>query len=335
MSLNPSPRVTVAFPLFRSARFLDVIRGNLIRLAAPDLEILISDRHLHDDALDRLEAEFGADPRIRFIRHRDGVGWVDHFNALLLEARGRYFMWMPHDDDFPEDYVPRLASALDAHPRAVLAFGSIRIKGDGARGPWRSRFRDPGELVRETWSPRLHLKLLTQWNPGIAFRGLFRREPLVQRSLLIRHTRGDVLADFHWVFATGFLGPWSFVPDCVCEKRLHAGSAHAQWNFSTTQWTEARRVLAGYIADLAPRPRDAAFARLVLSLWIASNLVFLRIKKRSRISPFLSPVHGLLRSVLKALLGGRRDSPHPSAETAASPHPGFDVMASGKLRNPD
>ena len=43
------PLVSVGFPLYRSRRFLDNIVENLEAIDYPNLEMLVSDRHLHDD----------------------------------------------------------------------------------------------------------------------------------------------------------------------------------------------------------------------------------------------------------------------------------------------
>lgn len=265
--MNGFPLITVALPLHRSARFLDIIRNNLDRLEGQDIEILISDRHLLDDALDRLEEEYGHDPRIRILRANDGIGWVDHFNELLKSACGQYFMWMPHDDDFPADYLPKLLAAMEQHPTAIVAFGKVDTL-DRAGRPHDSITLPPPESYDPgDWSTRLLLHLLTQWNPGIAFRGLFRREPLIENGLFIRHTRRDVLADYYWVFATGFLGPWVYVPDCLCSKRYYRKSTHGKWTATPKNWLSGFLVLTGYLRRLAPGMRDLLYAELTVLLW--------------------------------------------------------------------
>lgn len=273
MHLGPPPRVTVALPLFRSAKFIDTIRGNLRRLPRGDLEILISDRHLYDDTIDRLESEFGADPRVRFIRHTDRIGWVAHYNALLREANGEFMMWMPHDDDFPEEYIPKLLSALKAHPGAILAFSSMRAVGRFGRPLRVDTTLIPEGMLAGPWTRRLHLCLLAFAQPAAAFRGVFRRQRIIEHGLFIRESKGSVLADHYWTFATGFVGSWVHVADCTYDKRFYPQSTHPRWRFSRRQWADGFRVLRAYIRALAHGRRDAAFSMLAVSLWVGANML--------------------------------------------------------------
>lgn len=275
MHVNDAPQVTVAIPLYRSGRFLEVIEENLLNLYALEcpVEILVSDRHLHDNTLDVLEERHGQRSELRFLRARDGIGWVEHFNLLLREARGTYFMWMPHDDSYPTDYVPKLLNALERDPSAILAFGQIQAL--GRRGYRRHDIVYPAPPLdeNESWSTRTALRLATQWNPGIAFRGLFRREPLIRHGLFIRPTRRSVDADRYWVAATGFLGRWRYVPECRCRKRFYSGSTHTHWKLTPRVWMRAFQVLSGYGRDFAPTRSEAARAKSAYFCWTLGRLL--------------------------------------------------------------
>lgn len=58
----------------RSAPFPAIVRDNLDRLRDPDIEVLISDRHGLDEALNVLERDYGHDSRFRFPRATDAIG---------------------------------------------------------------------------------------------------------------------------------------------------------------------------------------------------------------------------------------------------------------------
>ena len=109
-------------------------------------------------------------------------------------------------------------------------------------------------------------------NGGVAFRGLFRRAPVVERGHFIPGTRDGVHADRAWVFGVGMLGPMLFVPEAVCRKRYYATSTHASWSRSrrvhrlslagtlmrsaltdTTSLRE-RAVAVGAVVDYTTRP---------------------------------------------------------------------------------
>lgn len=297
---QPPPLLTVAIPLYRSARFVDTILGNIEALGIDDAEILISDRHLEDDAADQLEARLKADSRVRVIRARDRIGWVDHYNALLTAAGGRYFTWMPHDDVCPPGYLAELVACLERHPDVQLAYGRAQIvDADGQTIASEAPRQSPDESA--AWSHRRALDLLlfhTRWLPQ--FHGVFRREPVVGADLRIRHTTGDVEADVFWVFGAALLGPVRWVPGPTYTKHLHGGNESVRWGRRTL-----RHVVDGFVVPMAylnahssARTHRAAPAA-VLAVWACLRAVGCVLQD----SPVPSPaMRARVRSWLKRLV---------------------------------
>jgi GT2 family glycosyltransferase len=254
-----APRVTVAIPLYGSARFFDGIAANLEAIDEPDVEILIGDRHLADDTAERLGARFAGRRNVRILTARDGIDWVAHYDLLFREARGRYFAWMPHDDRYPGDYARRLADALDGRSDALLAFGRMESESlDGRRvAPW----EDPPFGSDEPWTRRTALRVFYGWNPGLAMRGLVRREPLLRAGHALRRPPRLEQADAIWVFGVALLGRLLFVPDVVCTKRFHESSAHAGWRRMHS--LPRLRLLIDEAARLAPQDVPELRAGLV------------------------------------------------------------------------
>jgi GT2 family glycosyltransferase len=260
------PLVSVGVPLYRSARFVDTIVGNLNAIGYPNVEVIISDRHLLDDALETLRRRFDADPRFRFLQATDGLTWVEHFNVLLREARGTYVLLMPHDDLYPANYVGDLVSALEQHPDAVLAFGRVeQVSLDGFLPTL--PFSPPPVARDAPWTFGTSLKLLTLWQLWFAFRGLVRRDAVARPGLYIRPTYRNIRADIYWVFALSLLGPLVYVPRCSCTKRFYRGSAGAGWRFDWRQASGGWRVLRSYLRDFAPSRATAIAGQLVLLPW--------------------------------------------------------------------
>jgi glycosyltransferase involved in cell wall biosynthesis len=310
-SPSSAPRVSVALPLFRSSRFLPIILENLEALDYPNLEILVSDRHVADDAIDRIEERYGDDPRFRFLRNADEADWIDHYNDLLKEATGDYFMWMPHDDSFGAEYVPALAAALDRNPDALLAFGRVEVV-DREGSPMSKReLWHPEMRPDEAWSTRTALRLLTTWNPGIAVRGLVRLGPIRDRKLLIRRTRRTVLADMYWVFAVSLIGPLLFVPEISCRKRFYGKSTHARWRYRRRHFVNAYGVLSSYLRDLAPSRRAALGGMATLGLWT----VLRSLKSgppEARRSRLIQPAADALEAVIRRLVAAPKLAPRSS-----------------------
>ncbi len=299
---SSAPLVTVAIPLYRSRRFLDVIVDNIRNADYPNLEILVGDRHLADDTADQLQARFPGDQRLRFLTATDELSWVEHYNALLAAASGQYFLWMPHDDSYPAGYIGALVARLEAAPDSVLAFGhcdSARLEGERT-----TSLGVPPISPGEVWSARSALRLLLGWDLGVAMRGLFRRSPVVDAGLWIRQTRGQAHADSSWLFGVALLGRFEFVPEARCLKRFYPTSTHAQWQ--PLPPAELARVLTNYLLDYVPSKRERILAVSILWVGASVNRGASLINKVTRVTLF-SP--GARRRLFRLLLRPRGRSP--------------------------
>ncbi|HSG44839.1 MAG TPA: glycosyltransferase family A protein [Anaerolineales bacterium] len=138
-----SPKVTVGIPLYSSARFIDTIIANIEAIQKRGVEILISDRHCKDNAIERLKQRCGDDSQIRFFKAQDELDWVGNINFLLQEAKGEYWRFLPHDDISPIGSLEALISALDDNQDTILAYDPTdAIDLDGIRLPQKD-FRLP------------------------------------------------------------------------------------------------------------------------------------------------------------------------------------------------
>jgi glycosyltransferase involved in cell wall biosynthesis len=260
------PLVSVGIPLYRSHRFLEIIIENIEAIEYTNVEILISDQHLLDDTLELLKERFGSDARVRFLEGSDGLNWVENFNLLLRQSTGKYFVWMPHDDSYPSNYIGELVSALEEHPDAVLAFGRVeQISIDGYLPTF--PFSPPPIFPDEDWSLGSSLRVLTLWHLWIAFRGVFRREVIEQSDLYIRQTYRNIRADICWVFGLSLKGRLYFVPSCYCTKRFYRSNTGAKWRFGIRQSLNACRVLRSYLNDFAQSRSDARMGQIVVFVW--------------------------------------------------------------------
>lgn len=302
------PRVSIAFPLYRSAPFVENIAANIERLGDLDAEILLSDRHGLDDAIDQLEVRFRTDPRVRVRRQRDGADWVTHYNDLLRDAGGTYFCWMPHDDHYEAGYVQGLAAALDAHPEAILAFGVMHAEGaPGVTVPVRP-FVPPPIDSTEAWSTRSALRLLLFWELFRAVRGVMRREAVIGRRLLVPRTYETVQADVCWAFSVAVAGPLCFVPGVSCTKRYHRASASTDWRYGLREAISEWRVMSRSAWQYSTTRTDAVIALVVLSGVTTMRIVWRAVRPLighpGATAP--TPIRGRVFDAIARVLPGRR-----------------------------
>ena len=290
--MSARPRVTLALPLYRSARVLDVVAANLAGIPR-DVEILVGDRHLEDDAAERIRELLGDRPGVRFLLARDAIDWVAHYDLLLREASGEHFLWMPHDDSYPADWIPRLSAALDAHPDAICAFG--RMEAESLDGRRTAAWEEPPFTNDEPWDLDCALRLLFAWNPGLAMRGVFRREALLRAGHSLPRPPRLEHADGLFVFGAALLGRFVHDPETTCRKRFHEGSAHASWR--RIHSLARLRILLAEAERLLPEPGGAK-RKLV-----AGTLASIGISLGNRLAPGLH-LDRRRRALLGRMFGG-------------------------------
>lgn len=261
------PRITVGIPLYKSEQFVDVIISNIEGTPAPDVEFLISDRHCYDDSLRFLRERFWSEPRVRFLEGSDQLDWVEHINLLMREARGRYWRLLPHDDSSPGSSLELLAKALDQNPEAVVAYGPTRaytLSGDHL--PEKSHANPHPIPEGAPWVLRWLLDIMWRGYFAGAFKGVVRRQRVIECDLMIRSTLDQVYAERAWLFGLGLVGSFVFVPDTLYFKRFHDESVHAQWTPEPRHFSSINEVLAKYLFRYVENVtiRDLALEYLVL-----------------------------------------------------------------------
>jgi GT2 family glycosyltransferase len=301
--VSAAPRVTIGLPLYRSARYLAGIFANLERLDEPDVEILVSDRHQEDDALERIAARFPGDRRFHFLAARDRVGWVDNYNSLLRAATGDAFMWWSHDDVYPSGFVGALQACLEREPEVLCAYGRVDLIDDDGRP---SSYQPPAELLLapgEAWTPRAALRQML-FRPSFSppSKGLFRRAAVVDAGLFIRAPRGTVWADVYWTYALGLLGAPRLVPGAGFGKRVHARSASARWEgLGLGVVASGHAVLLSYIRDFAPDLATRAEATAAVTAW--------SLARAAAAAPARLPLPGRGRALARRVLARALGSP--------------------------
>lgn len=265
------PLVSLGLPMYMSSRFLDTITQNLDTFAEnyPNLEIICSDRHLADDALDVLQTRYRGDSRFRFIGARDEIGWVENYNVLLGAARGKYFFWMPHDDTYSPNYINALAGLLERHPDALVGYGPMLRRNLGET-TWNTQIGPPPFSNQGAWTVWSGFQAFLAHQIGPAIHGLLRREVLLEKNLYILPTLDSNAADFVWMSALGFHGRWVWTDECVYDKNHYATSTGAAWKPRNWRYTLREiPILRSYLVDREKTAPRRLRGWLILAVWSA------------------------------------------------------------------
>ena len=114
--------ISIGMPVYNGGETLRRALESLLAQTHSHFELIISDNASTDSLTQTITEEYARrDSRIRLTRQPVNQGAVENFLWVLGQARGDYFQWAAHDDNWSSNYLEVLANRLDAVPEAVLA----------------------------------------------------------------------------------------------------------------------------------------------------------------------------------------------------------------------
>jgi glycosyltransferase involved in cell wall biosynthesis len=228
------PRVVALVPAWSGAAFIARTLDALAAQTYSDLAIVISDDASPDDTAAICDRYAARDRRFRVIRQPRNLGWVGNVNALLREASGDYLLFAFQDDWLEPTYVARCVSALEANPRAIMAFTDITLVHPDAAQEDKSYPTLDGLTDRLRRARRVARQEGSWWIPN---RGVFRASAAADIGGLRRHLAGEFSADWPWLLHMSLLGEFVRVPEQLCTKIYLARSLSRSWKFGARAWT--------------------------------------------------------------------------------------------------
>ncbi len=251
ISSNNYPVVSIGIPLFRSEQFIDNIIANIDAISINNVEILISDRHCHDNAIDILSNHYLSDERVQCFKFNDEQDWLSNINFLMGIAKGKYWRYTPHDDIFLPGSLELLIHVLEKNPAAVLAYGPtemINLQGEIIKE--RDLNRPHPKEVDDGWNIGLVLAMYWKGYFGHAFKGLIRRASVVNEVPFIKSVKDQILPERCWLFALCFLGSFEFVPEALYKKVLHDTSVTSKWRQRGFTIRSNAHAMSSYLYEL-------------------------------------------------------------------------------------
>jgi glycosyltransferase involved in cell wall biosynthesis len=240
-----APKVVALVPTWRASAFIAETLDALEAQTCPNLEFLVSDDASPDDTAAICEARAARDRRFRVIRQPRNLGWIGNVNALLREARGDYFVFAFQDDLPAPTYIERCVEALEANPRAIMAFTDIElVHADGSRED-KSYATLDGATDRVERARLVARQQGTWWVPN---RGVFRARAAREIGGLRRHLAGEFSADWPWLLHMSLLGEFVRVPERLCTKIFQTRSLSLEWRYGAGPWSAAALSAIGEVS---------------------------------------------------------------------------------------
>jgi len=201
-------------PVYNGECYLAQTVESLLRQTFGDFELIIGDNASTDRTGEIARALAARDDRVRYACNERNLGLAGNYNRLFERASTELFKWSPADDLCEPAYLERCVAALDADPRAVLAYCRTRfIDGTGNELPiedpgWDLRSDRPGERL-------LYAIQSGHWVNSII--GVIRREKLARTNLMPPYSGGD----FVLLGELSLLGTFIEVPETLFVRRIH------------------------------------------------------------------------------------------------------------------
>ncbi|HET9986337.1 MAG TPA: glycosyltransferase family 2 protein [Longimicrobiales bacterium] len=210
-----TPRVSLGMPVFNGERYLEEALRSLLAQTFEDFELLVYDNASADRTRTICLDYAARDARIRYRRNAENVGFVRNQNAVIEDARGKYFLLTHHDDVRLPTYLERTIEVLDADDGVTVCYTVTRDIDEHGRF-----------LPRE--DPVLRL---ASDDPRERFRDVIRMDHLCEADFgltrldALRQTRlHGAYADSDRVLLAELLlrGRFHRIPECLFHRRAHA-----------------------------------------------------------------------------------------------------------------
>lgn len=153
----PQPLVTIGVPAYNEGAYIREALESLLKQTYGNLEIIVADNGSTDETGAICQEFATKDKRVIHVRHPRNIGQNANFNHLPRIASGTYFCWASAHDLLENDFVERCVEALEADPRAALAYprtlymdGDGNVTGEKVRNPFDIRSMPPAKRFRET-----------------------------------------------------------------------------------------------------------------------------------------------------------------------------------------
>lgn len=210
------PAVTIGVPVYNGEAHLGRALESLLQQSFGDFEILISDNASEDETWRVCREYAGLDPRVRAVRQDLNLGANGNFNFLFRAARGEFFKWAGHDDQWDRGFLKACVDALRGDPASVLAYcGEAYFDEDDAalilcNEPYHVDSSDPHQRFRQwMWA----MESPKEGRSDLVY-GLIRSSAL-QRTRLFTNT---LFTNQLLVLELAALGSFHYIPQVLVRR---------------------------------------------------------------------------------------------------------------------
>jgi len=150
-----SKLVTIGVPIYKRLEYLPNVLKIVGSQDYPDIELIVSDNGMNGPAVYEIVNKYYSRPS-RFRQNPSTVSMSIHFNQIIHEACGEYFVLLADDDEISSNYVSELVNLLECHPQASVAMAMQETVDEAGAFIRRSSERVPEilagpDFIRAVW----------------------------------------------------------------------------------------------------------------------------------------------------------------------------------------
>lgn len=126
------PLVTIGIPIYTRLGYLPNVLRSVIAQDYPAIELIISDNGLNGAKVPEIVGRHYQKP-VRF-RQNSAIGSMStHFNQIIAEASGKYFMILCDDDEISPNFVSEMVAIFERYSEASVALSKQEIMDESGK----------------------------------------------------------------------------------------------------------------------------------------------------------------------------------------------------------
>jgi glycosyltransferase involved in cell wall biosynthesis len=125
--IEKTPLVSIGLPVFNGTAYLEQAIESVLCQSFNNFELIVSDNASTDDTREIVERFQKNDTRIRLHRQTENVGAISNWVSALQLGRGRYFVFVAHDDIWDTDFLAETLRILEENKHLTSAFSKVQI----------------------------------------------------------------------------------------------------------------------------------------------------------------------------------------------------------------
>jgi len=124
---NTNPIICLGMPVYNGEDFLKQRLESIINQSYSNFILIISDNASTDNSQKICEEISKKDKRITYFRQEENKGGYWNFNFVLKKAKTKYFVWVPPDDIWSQNFLEKNIDVLEKNENIVGSIGELSL----------------------------------------------------------------------------------------------------------------------------------------------------------------------------------------------------------------